>query len=187
MVGHARDHDARPAAFVVYATWRAFENAHYYAAPYLSPFYSPCVAENCTPGRTTSGGSSATGGRSPRRCSSCSSRSGFRLTCYYYRKAYYRSFWLSPPACAVAEPHATYTGETRLPADPPELAPLLLLRRRCVFIVDPTPTTRSSAFRVAERRFGHRRGHRDPGRQRRSCCGSTRCRATPAATSSAVG
>ena len=40
---------------------------------------------------------------------------GFRLTCYYYRKAYYRSFWLSPPACAVAEPHKAYTGETRLP------------------------------------------------------------------------
>ena len=40
---------------------------------------------------------------------------GFRLTCYYYRKAYYRSFWLSPPACAVAEPHVTYSGETRLP------------------------------------------------------------------------
>ena len=29
----------------------------------------------------------------------------FRMTCYYYRKAYYRAFWLSPPACAVAEPH----------------------------------------------------------------------------------
>ncbi|RZK70180.1 MAG: hypothetical protein EOP25_09970, partial [Rhodococcus sp. (in: high G+C Gram-positive bacteria)] len=40
---------------------------------------------------------------------------GFRLTCYYYRKAYYRSVWFSPPACAVAEPHRTYTGETRLP------------------------------------------------------------------------
>jgi hypothetical protein len=40
---------------------------------------------------------------------------GFRLTCYYYRKAYYRGFWASPPACAVAEPHAKYTGETRLP------------------------------------------------------------------------
>ena len=39
----------------------------------------------------------------------------FRLTCYYYRKAYYRAFWLSPPACAVAEPHAKYTGETRFP------------------------------------------------------------------------
>src|SRR5262249_24151846 len=40
---------------------------------------------------------------------------GFRMTCYYYRKAYYRAFWLSPPACAVAEPHAKYTGETRFP------------------------------------------------------------------------
>ena len=40
---------------------------------------------------------------------------GFRMTCYYYRKAYYRSFWLSPPACGVAEPHGKYTGETRFP------------------------------------------------------------------------
>jgi hypothetical protein len=40
---------------------------------------------------------------------------GFRLTCYYYRKAYYRSFWLSPAACAVAEPHKKYSGETRFP------------------------------------------------------------------------
>ena len=39
----------------------------------------------------------------------------FRLTCYYYRGAYYRSVWQSPTACAVAEPHAKYTGETRLP------------------------------------------------------------------------
>src|SRR5713101_6475021 len=40
---------------------------------------------------------------------------GFRLTCYYYRKAYYRAFWRAPAACAVREPHAKYTGETRLP------------------------------------------------------------------------
>jgi hypothetical protein len=40
---------------------------------------------------------------------------GFRLTCYYYRKAYYRSFWRSPPACAVPDGHARYTGETRFP------------------------------------------------------------------------
>ena len=59
--------------------------------------------------------SSAAGGRCPRRCSSLVFPLGFRLTCYYYRKAYYRSFWLSPPACAVAEPHAKYTGETRFP------------------------------------------------------------------------
>ena len=40
---------------------------------------------------------------------------GFRLTCYYYRKAYYRSFWWSPPACAVADAHGSYSGETRFP------------------------------------------------------------------------
>jgi hypothetical protein len=40
---------------------------------------------------------------------------GFRLTCYYYRRAYYRSWWLSPPACAVAGPRRRYTGETRFP------------------------------------------------------------------------
>jgi hypothetical protein len=40
---------------------------------------------------------------------------GFRVTCYYYRKAYYRAFWASPPACAVREPHRTYSGERRFP------------------------------------------------------------------------
>jgi hypothetical protein len=40
---------------------------------------------------------------------------GFRMTCYYYRKAYYRAFWQSPPACAVAEPHGKYSGETKFP------------------------------------------------------------------------
>ena len=40
----------------------------------------------------------------------------FRFTCYYYRKAYYRSFAGSPPGCAVG-PLAgkrTYRGETAL-------------------------------------------------------------------------
>jgi len=34
---------------------------------------------------------------------------GFRFTCYYYRRAYYRSFWWAPPACAVADAHVRYT------------------------------------------------------------------------------
>ena len=29
--------------FVVYATWAAFQNAHYTYGPYLSPFYSPVI------------------------------------------------------------------------------------------------------------------------------------------------
>ncbi len=40
---------------------------------------------------------------------------GFRLSCYYYRKAYYRAYFLSPPACAVSEPRRSYTGETAFP------------------------------------------------------------------------
>jgi len=40
---------------------------------------------------------------------------GFRMTCYYYRKAYYRAFWADPPACAVGEPRKSYWGENRLP------------------------------------------------------------------------
>src|ERR1700742_2541950 len=40
---------------------------------------------------------------------------GFRLSCYYYRGAYYRAFWRAPAACAVREPHATYSGESKFP------------------------------------------------------------------------
>ncbi|MDZ4852856.1 MAG: hypothetical protein SGI77_26515 [Pirellulaceae bacterium] len=39
---------------------------------------------------------------------------GFRLTCYYYRKAYYRAFFADPPGCAVGEGRKKYQGETRL-------------------------------------------------------------------------
>ena len=38
----------------------------------------------------------------------------FRFTCYYYRKAYYRSFVASPPGCAVSPgQRPKYWGETR--------------------------------------------------------------------------
>ncbi len=40
---------------------------------------------------------------------------GLRLTCYYYRKAYYRAFFVAPPACAVRGAGRKYTGEARLP------------------------------------------------------------------------
>jgi hypothetical protein len=40
---------------------------------------------------------------------------GFRLTCYYYRGAYYKGFWADPPACAVGEPRKTYLGERSFP------------------------------------------------------------------------
>ncbi len=42
---------------------------------------------------------------------------GFRATCYYYRKAYYRFYFADPPGCAVAEPpvHRRYRMEAAFP------------------------------------------------------------------------
>jgi hypothetical protein len=99
--------------FVVYATFRAFWGKYYFSEPYLSPFYSPCLGD-CVEGASDFG--------QPFKAWPLSAALiilifplGFRMTCYYYRKAYYRAFWLSPPACAVAEPHGSYSGETRFP------------------------------------------------------------------------
>lgn len=106
-------------SFVIYATFRAFEGANYFAEPLISPFYSPCLSEACVPGSTIGGFTPVSAeifnfALSPALIILIFPL-GFRMTCYYYRKAYYRSFWFSPPACAVAEPHEKYTGETRPP------------------------------------------------------------------------
>jgi hypothetical protein len=100
-------------AFIIYSTWAAFANTHYYANPYLSPFYSPCLAKSC-PDEVAWAHWNIGNWLSPALLVLIFPLS-FRATCYYYRKAYYRSFWLSPPACAVSEPHKKYTGETRFP------------------------------------------------------------------------
>jgi hypothetical protein len=100
--------------FVVYGSVRAFWAVNYYAAPYLSPFYSPCITTKCVPEASDFGQPIAWWPLSPALLILVFPL-GFRLTCYYYRKAYYRSFWFSPPACAVAEPHKRYSGETRFP------------------------------------------------------------------------
>ena len=106
-------------SFIIYATLRAFEGKFYFAEPLISPFYSPCLTAACPQGASLLGkpfGTVALFGMaiSPALFILIFPL-GFRLTCYYYRKAYYRSFWQSPPACAVAEPHSTYTGETKAP------------------------------------------------------------------------
>jgi hypothetical protein len=113
-------------AFVIYGVWTAFRNSNYYVGAdmgrsYLSPFYSPCVANSCGPAAQF-GHVGSIGVVSPALLILIFPM-GFRLTCYYYRKAYYRSFWASPPACTVADAGSThpggfrskYSGETRLP------------------------------------------------------------------------
>ena len=102
-------------AFVVYATFRAFWGEHFYASPYLSPFYSPCLTDKCGEIGAADFGTPAGGFPLSAALLILVFPLGFRMTCYYYRKAYYRAFWFSPPACGVAEPHSKYTGETRFP------------------------------------------------------------------------
>jgi hypothetical protein len=99
-------------SFGVYATWAALQNAHYYVAPYLSPFYSPCLATSCRHVSLPLIGS--WWNLSPAFLVLWIP-GGFRATCYYYRKAYYRSFFGSPPGCAVRDISKGYAGETRFP------------------------------------------------------------------------
>jgi hypothetical protein len=105
-------------AFVAYATWAAFVNKDYFAGPALhrdliSPFYSPCLTESCVPGSHP--GAILTWWTISPALLILIFPLGFRLTCYYYRKAYYRSFWWAPPACAVSDSHGSYTGESKFP------------------------------------------------------------------------
>lgn len=102
------------AIVVIYLTWASLVNKDYFWAPYISPLYSPCLATTCakgsgfgwipwltalTPAIIIIGGPM-----------------GFRFTCYYYRKAYYRAYFLDPPACAVGEAgEHRYCGENALP------------------------------------------------------------------------
>ncbi len=100
------------ATFVVYATWAGLQNAHYYVEPYLSPFYSPCLARNCI--HPTLPLLGPWWNLSP-AILIIGSPLLFRLTCYYYRRSYYRGFFLAPPACTVPDTAKRYTGETRFP------------------------------------------------------------------------
>jgi hypothetical protein len=104
-------------AWVIYAVGRVYMHDYYWVAEYhyLTPFYSPCITERCIPEAAHFGRFLPGWWIIPEAALSLPFLLLFRLTCYYYRKAYYRSFWLSPPACAVPDAHAKYTGETRLP------------------------------------------------------------------------
>jgi hypothetical protein len=102
-------------AFIIYSTWAAFQGQHYAFGPYLSPLYSPELF----------GSPHSWFGPKPDWWFSWLPWSpaflilwapgGFRLTCYYYRGAYYKAFWGDPPSCTVGEPRKKYLGERRFP------------------------------------------------------------------------
>src|SRR5215212_6092808 len=103
-------------AFIVYATWAAFQGQHYTYGPYLSPFYSPELfgpTEHAWFGTLPSWWPNWVP-FSPALLILWAP-AGFRFTCYYYRGAYYKAFWADPPACAVGEPRHNYRGERKFP------------------------------------------------------------------------
>jgi hypothetical protein len=97
-------------AFVVYSLfsallWGPVFGVGYLADGYLSPFFSPLFKPDWLPWWF-----------SPAILILWIPL-GFRTTCYYYRKAYYRSYFADPPACAVGEPsvHRRYRLEAAFP------------------------------------------------------------------------
>ncbi len=90
------------AVLITYANWAAFQGVHYQIGGYLSPLYSPLIIIPWLP--------------FPPSLLVLGPPVLFRATCYYYRKAYYRSYFLDPPACAVSEFRGrNYRGETAFP------------------------------------------------------------------------
>lgn len=103
-------------AFIVYSTWAAFQGDHYTFGPYLSPFYSPEIF-GLSPHALFGPMPSWIPAWLPLTPAFLIlwAPGGFRLTCYYYRGAYYKAFWADPPACAVGEPRHDYRGEKKFP------------------------------------------------------------------------
>src|SRR3954463_14996841 len=102
--------------FLVYSTWAAFQGVHYYFGNYVSPFYSPELF-----GDSPHSWFGPKPGWWPALLPFSPALfilwapGGFRMTCYYYRGAYYKAFWADPPACTVGEPRKSYLGEQKLP------------------------------------------------------------------------
>jgi hypothetical protein len=103
-------------AFIVYSTWAAFQGEHYTFGNYLSPFYSPGALRRVG-ARGVRPAARMVAGWLPFSPAFLIlwAPGGFRLTCYYYRGAYYKAFWADPPNCAVGEPRKSYLGERHFP------------------------------------------------------------------------
>jgi hypothetical protein len=99
---------------IAYSTWAGLQTSGYFAEPYISPIFSPCLAVNCE--HATFRLIGEWWFLSPALLVMWLPIF-FRLTCYYYRKAYYRGMFFSPPACAVREPQIALgnKGETVFP------------------------------------------------------------------------
>lgn len=109
-------------SFIVYTTWAAFQGEYYFfnggGAEYLSPFYSPLLFGQVWEPRWIAAIHPSWWPDWLHFSSAflvLAGPAGMRFTCYYYRGAYYKSFWGDPPACTVGEPKRKYRGEHKFP------------------------------------------------------------------------
>src|SRR5579862_7186923 len=100
--------------FIVYSTWAALQGNHYEYGPYLSPFYSPLLFGD-SPHAWLAHRPEFIPAWVTAAMLILWAPGGFRVTCYYYRGAYYKAFWADPPSCAVGEPRKKYLGERSFP------------------------------------------------------------------------
>ena len=117
--------------FVIYTTWAMFQGDYYWWSAgvegfggYLSPFYSPLIFINPIANGAAPMDHSWFGSwpewwpnlipASP-AILILDGPLSFRMTCYYYRKFYYRAYFMSPPGCSVKGiRNKKYKGETAL-------------------------------------------------------------------------
>ncbi|MBF0276628.1 MAG: succinate dehydrogenase [SAR324 cluster bacterium] len=113
--------------FAIYTTWAALQGDHYWHGSYLSPFYSPVFFTDPSAAGAAPEAHAWFGlfpdslkaiwpsfiPLSPAILILIGPLS-FRMTCYYYRKFYYRSYFMTPPACAVGGRPQKYKGETAI-------------------------------------------------------------------------
>ena len=117
--------------FVIYTTWAMLQGDYYWWSAgvegfggYLSPFYSPLIFINPIANGAAPMDHSWFGSwpewwpnlipASPAILILAGPLS-FRMTCYYYRKFYYRAYFMSPPGCSVKGiRNKKYKGETAL-------------------------------------------------------------------------
>jgi len=105
-------------AFIVYSTWAAFQGQFYTHENLLSPFYSPEIwgpTEHAVMQRPGAPGWWPSIFPYSPAFLILWAPVCFRLTCYYYRGAYYKAFWADPPNCSVGEARKKYLGERHFP------------------------------------------------------------------------
>jgi hypothetical protein len=104
--------------FVIYSTWAAFQGAFYWHENLLSPFYSPEIwgsSEHALLHRDGAPGFWPSFLPYSPAFLILWAPVSFRLTCYYYRGAYYKAFWPGPTSCTVGTPRKEYMGERKFP------------------------------------------------------------------------